>query len=105
MVGTFNHAMELIFPVEQVSVSVSWSLSDFLSEFLLEAALLAAAYLLVALPAVRVVLCERDEQLVHGIREACRLSEKGRVVAILGLLHVNGVAKQLLTASKGRDAE
>lgn len=60
---------------------------------------LLLGYVALALPATRVILCERDDQLTAGIRAACRSASKkknGRVVAILGLLHVNGVAKRLL---------
>ena len=57
-------------------------------------------YVFVALPAVKVILRERDVQLSDGIREACHIAAKkqdaGRVVAVLGLLHVNGVAKRLM---------
>jgi hypothetical protein len=63
--------------------------------------ILTFGYLAVALPACRVILRERDEQLVQGIREACRVATQkapngGRVVVVLGLLHVNGVAQRLL---------
>ena len=57
--------------------------------------------LTVALPATRVVLRERDDQLAEGIRAACRHTSSStsnkRVVAVLGLLHVNGVAQRLRT--------
>lgn len=59
-----------------------------------------AGYLVVALPAVKIVLQERDLCLADGIREACRQAgPDGRVVAVLGLLHVNGVAKLLEESS------
>jgi len=63
--------------------------------------LMSSLYMSVALPAVRVILRERDDILTANIREACRLatedgSQSGRVVAVLGLLHVNGVARRLL---------
>jgi hypothetical protein len=62
---------------------------------------LGLGYVAVALPATRIILCERDDQLTAGIRAACRTSPNGgRVVAVLGLLHVNGVAKRLLTPSE-----
>ena len=67
---------------------------------------LVLGYIMLALPATRVILCERDDQLTEGIRAACRVAASkkpsggGRVVAVLGLLHVNGVAKQLLTEQK-----
>lgn len=62
---------------------------------------LVAGYTILALPAVRVILSERDSYLTRGVQEACRLQtpsgeQPERVVAVLGLLHVNGVAKQLL---------
>lgn len=65
-------------------------------------------YLSVALPAARVVLRERDDRLSEGIRAACRVvaqdnqideTNQGRVVAVLGLLHVNGVARRLLSGA------
>jgi hypothetical protein len=63
---------------------------------------LAIAYAVLAVPVTKVILAERDDQLAKGIQAACRLAgEKrpdgqGRVVAVLGLLHVNGVAQRLL---------
>jgi hypothetical protein len=74
------------------------------SRFVLNMILLGAVYLGVALPAARIVLRERDDQLTAGIRAACRVAHlestttnNGRVVAVLGLLHVNGIAKRLLS--------
>lgn len=61
--------------------------------------MLLLGYVTLALPATRVILCERDDQLTDGIRAACRNvghKENARVIAVLGLLHVNGVAKRLL---------
>lgn len=72
-------------------------------------AILAIGYISVALPAARVVLRERDDQLTAGIQQACRLAVGGKgsgnnnstpkVVAVLGLLHVNGVAQRILSSS------
>jgi hypothetical protein len=88
-------------------------------------AILAIGYISVALPAARVVLRERDDQLTAGIQQACRLAVQGKgkrgnnnnnnnnnddsnnnnsappgkVVAVLGLLHVNGVAQRILSSS------
>ena len=60
--------------------------------------ILSLGYLGLTLPAVGVVLTERDEILTVGIQAACqRAGEGGRVVAVLGLLHVNGVAKRMLS--------
>lgn len=78
-------------------------------------------YLSIALPATQAILRERDDCLARGIATACRLAVQkkrarmvamrtssqrssegwieqptGRVVAVLGLLHVNGVAQRLL---------
>lgn len=73
--------------------------------------ILAIGYISVALPAARVVLRERDEQLTAGIQQACRLAvqqqQNGsknktsvpKVVAVLGLLHVNGVAQRILSSA------
>jgi biopolymer transport protein ExbD len=69
-------------------------------------AILAIGYISVALPAARVVLRERDDQLTAGIQQACRLAvqQNGnnstpKVVAVLGLLHVNGVAQRILSSA------
>ena len=74
--------------------------ADPLSGFLWSAAnvaIILLGYMSVALPATRVVLRERDDHLATGIRAACRIAPSGgRVVAVLGLLHVNGVARRLL---------
>jgi hypothetical protein len=70
-------------------------------------------FVALVLPATRIVISERDDQLARGIDAACHVaaananaaklsnnghdtSEPPRVVAILGLLHVNGVAQRLL---------
>jgi hypothetical protein len=74
---------------------------------LANALFLSLGYVSVALPATRVILRERDDQLVTGIQAACRLAAErktrggssgtpARVVAVLGLLHVNGVAQRLI---------
>lgn len=61
---------------------------------------LLMGYVGLALPATRIILCERDDALADGIRSACQTAPKGgRVVAVLGLLHVNGVAKRLLSST------
>mmetsp|Transcript_2969 Transcript_2969/g.4367 ORF Transcript_2969/g.4367 Transcript_2969/m.4367 type:complete len:359 (+) Transcript_2969:101-1177(+) len=61
---------------------------------------LAIGYSLFALPAFKVIVSERDVCLAEGIKKACqkvsnRKKGPSRVVAVLGLLHVNGVAKKL----------
>jgi pheromone shutdown protein TraB len=92
---------------------------DLLPHFMASGLIVSLSYLLIALPAARVVLFERDEILTSGIRAACRLAASkhaqedrdgqqqqqqqqqqrpGRVVAVLGLLHVNGVAQRFLSS-------
>jgi hypothetical protein len=83
-----------------------------------------ACHLGLVLPAARVVLWERDACLARGIRAACRHAamaaasrgpradpppegagggRRGRVVAVLGFLHVNGVAERLASPSDGEE--
>mmetsp|Transcript_7986 Transcript_7986/g.10148 ORF Transcript_7986/g.10148 Transcript_7986/m.10148 type:complete len:504 (-) Transcript_7986:102-1613(-) len=86
--------------------------SEFIMEILTSGLLLLSGYITIALPAAKLILGERDDKLANGISVACKVaSEKyksddgedaastknARVVAVLGLLHVNGVAKKLLT--------
>ena len=77
--------------------------SEALPHWIASVLIVSLAYFGIALPAVQVILDERDEQLANGIRAACRLAasksraKRGRVVAVLGLLHVNGVAKRFLS--------
>lgn len=82
--------------------TASMTLSDSLSVLAMNSSILTAGYLFMALPAVRVILRERDDTLTQGIRQACRVAaakagdnQRGRVVAVLGLLHVNGIAERL----------
>jgi len=76
---------------------------DFAFELLSNALQLFLGYILLALPASRVILSERDHQLTKGIDDACKFAAKknidgkgGRVVCVLGMLHVNGVAKKIM---------
>lgn len=62
---------------------------------------LIVGYPFFALPAAKVIVSERDVCLAEGIQKACEkvsMEKEGqsRVVAVLGLLHVNGVAKKLI---------
>ncbi len=79
---------------------------DIAFEFISSGLILLLGYVLVALPTVKLILTERDEQLAKGIHDACRIaslkrendmenSGPGRVVAVLGFLHVNGVRSLL----------
>jgi hypothetical protein len=76
---------------------------DVVFEFVSSALVLFIGFMFVALPTSKVILSERDDQLTKGIEDACRFAaeknttgEGGRVVCVLGLLHVNGVARQIL---------
>lgn len=74
-----------------------------LFELVSSAILLFLGYIIVALPTVKVILTERDEQLAKGIDDACaRVAERyedshriGRVVCVVGFLHVNGILKRI----------
>lgn len=74
-------------------------------------------FVLLALPLTKIMLTERDQQLARGVRDACHIVHRNRVsssaigddtnnesisvvVVILGLLHVNNVAKKLLQTSE-----
>jgi hypothetical protein len=88
----------------------SFLVADILPHFLVSGLILALSYILLVLPAVSVILAERDDILTSGIQAACREASSkhcnkdalrpGRVVAVLGLLHVNGVAARLLSSSQ-----
>lgn len=104
---------ELIQALTADAAADSLTLADSVALFAVNLLILVLGYLSVALPAARVILRERDDCLTHGIREACRVAAKkagqgkrGRVVAVLGLLHVNGIAERLRNAgSEGEIAE
>ena len=104
---------ELIQALDVDAAADSLTLSDSAAVFAVNLFILVLGYLSVALPAARVILRERDDCLTHGIREACRVAAKkagegkrGRVVAVLGLLHVNGIAERLRNSgSEGEIAE
>jgi len=77
-------------PISEVPLAHGLSLAA------LNALGLGMMYLSVALPITRIILSERDEHLASGILKACeRAGPDGRVVAVLGFLHVNGVARLL----------
>ena len=112
---TLSDAME----TSSLSFEESSVWTMMIMEPLVSAVVLVAGYLAVALPAVRVILTERDEQLARGIRAACRRIAATtatvttheqelpppKVVAVLGFLHVNGVAKRLLEENDPRNEE
>ena len=82
---------------------------DITFEILSSCLVLFLGYILVAVPTSKIILSERDNQLAKGIDDACKFastklldrgeSDCGRVVCVLGFLHVNGVAKKLLQQS------
>lgn len=99
--------------------SSSFSMGEFLishvTSLFREFLILSLGYVLIALPASQVIITERDEILTSGISQACQYvvssssssssqeegleeenNKRNIVVAVLGLLHVNGVAKRLL---------
>jgi hypothetical protein len=94
------------------SSSAGALLWDALPHMLVSAMTLGMGYVGVALPASRVILAERDDILITGIQAACRVAatkhekdgKRGRVVAVLGLLHVNGVAKRMLSTVEKDDS-
>jgi hypothetical protein len=82
------------------------TLVEMIPHWLASAGVLAMGYLGLALPAVGVILTERDEILTSGIQAACRRAGNGgRVVAVVGLLHVNGIAKRMLTEGSSSDTD
>ncbi|CAJ1966862.1 unnamed protein product [Cylindrotheca closterium] len=73
------------------------SIAEQMLHYSASAALFMSTYLGFFLPAVKVILFERDQVLTNGIKASCKRAGKGgRVVAVLGFLHVNGVAKKML---------
>jgi len=87
-----------------------------ISSFVTEVLVFTAGYTVLALPASKVIIHERDICLANEIHKAChdigisssslppehqkqknqQYQQPSTIVAVLGLLHVNGVAKQLL---------
>lgn len=75
--------------------------------------MMTTAYAVLMVPVTQVILAERDDQLTNGIRAACRIANskheeegrKGRVVAVLGLLHVNGVTQRMLASETVQSKE
>jgi len=73
------------------------SIAEQTVHYFASAALFLSTYLGFFLPAVKVILFERDQVLANGIKASCKRAGKdGRVVAVLGFLHVNGVTKKML---------
>jgi len=76
----------------------------------LSATIIISSFILIVLPLVQVVIYERDDQIASGIAATCTLLQQRnqssdcdeytpRVVAVLGLLHVNGIVKRLMESS------
>jgi pheromone shutdown protein TraB len=84
----------------------SSSMAELIPHWIASVCILSMGYLGVALPAVRVILTDRDVCLTEGIQQACqRAGANGRVVAVLGLLHVNGVATRMMNAHQVEEEE
>ncbi|GAX24990.1 hypothetical protein FisN_2Lh269 [Fistulifera solaris] len=84
----------------------------FLFPVIANLAFLLVVYLSVALPATQIILSDRDDQLAAGVRSACQIAmtkaqgeRPGRVVAVLGFLHVNGVARRLNALTVKRNTQ
>lgn len=76
---------------------------DVLSHLIVSGMVVSTGFLALV-PVVKVILTERDEILANGIRSACRRAGKGgHVVAVLGLLHVNGVARRMILGDDDED--
>lgn len=76
-------------------VSGSWAVHVLASSCILLSGFLSMA------PIIKVILTERDAVLTEGILSACqRAGNGGRVVAVLGLLHVNGVANRIMASGE-----
>jgi len=99
----------------------SMSIDDFMKigvdlslDILTSGLVLFIGHIVVVLPMVRIILTERDDQLARGIDLACEIAAEtaardedksvqgsgGRVVAVLGLLHLNGVARRLIEGAE-----
>ncbi|KAG7369312.1 TraB family protein [Nitzschia inconspicua] len=79
-----------------VTSNMDMSFQELIGHSIASAAIIGSGTL-ASIPVVKTILTERDEILATGIQEACQRAGKGgRVVAVLGLLHVNGVAKRML---------
>jgi len=112
MLGSILNSLDPIAP-ESISMgslmvdlaSSDWNsfAGDVIFELVSSALVLFLSFMFVVLPTSKVILSERDDQLTKGIEDACSFAaekntngEGGRVVCVLGLLHVNGVARQIL---------
>jgi hypothetical protein len=93
--------------------TTSHNVTSIFEHALLYTTISIALLVLLALPLTKIMLTERDQHLARGIRDACQVVQSKRIpsgatsdetyhgnapaiVVILGLLHVNNVAKQLL---------
>jgi len=113
----------------------NWDIASVVTEeFITLSLLFFSLYWLLAVPAAKIILLERDVELAKGIKAACRIAASkrrqqqqqerqqdgggrrsdafepygvatgGRVVAVLGLFHLNGVAQRLLASSSSPTA-
>ena len=85
----------------ELDVMESNSLVELIPHWIASVGIIFGSFVGIVLPAVKVVLTERDEILTSGIQAACqRAGDGGRVVAVLGFLHVNGIAQRMLQEEK-----
>ncbi len=111
--------LDMLLDVSFLMTDTDWKnlFVDFMVEIITSGLVLIVGYISLALPSVRVILTERDIQLTESIEAACKIAtateqicrdgnnnnnrdsnerRPKRVVAVLGLLHVNGIAKKLI---------
>jgi len=111
-ISTFSSALIIFKPplvqaVDASEVSVSQMLTSGCTDLIMSVIVLILFYIFLAIPTSKVIISERDQHLANGIRTACHAlvdesvevgceQNSQHVVAVLGMLHVNGVARQLL---------
>lgn len=85
------------------TASATTTITDSLWLVFGNALFLGALYIFLALPACGVILRERDEIMARNIVQACAHNHRSRVVVVLGLLHVNGVAERIVCGSRNKN--
>jgi len=111
-ISTFSSALVVFKPplvqaVDASEVSVSQMLTSGCTDLIMSVIVLILFYIFLAIPTSRVIISERDQHLANGIRTACHAlvdesvkvsceQNNQHIVAVLGMLHVNGVARHLL---------
>jgi pheromone shutdown protein TraB len=81
----------------ELVVVQDYSAPELIFHWFASAGVIFSSFVGLTLPAVKVIITERDVVLTNGIQAACKQAgDGGRVVAVLGFLHVNGVAKRMI---------